>query len=447
MKKNNTESKLRKAAQEQSDLPPNFVWDNIEEELNIKDQKRRIGFWWWGSAILIFTTIITIILVRGNQDQYLHSTNQSYPKSDKTTQNNSNEYVNNDIKNSNTPNLIGTKTIEKTNKLKAANLNNKNTGTLKDQLSKVSKTKDDFENSNNLPNHQNLTITSVDKTYKENSIFNIQEENKTLSINEEMRITNTYHPLASLNINSPTYSRQLLPTQEYSSFENKKYFNPFLEYGIIAGVHALNFSKAQNHNIYNQRKESERSWYSTGIYSQIGMNIFSNWYASIGVEWTMSKSKFENRKNGITKMVVNLDPNTGSAIDTNFISGSILDKGDITLHFIDIPFNLGYTVSNNNWLYGAELSTLINLKTTAEGKLLTGSEIGTLSNGQQDIYKKSVGLGFKGSLLLGRKINEQYILQLRPSYKTYLNPISASNNSLSTRYNLFSLSVGMKRFF
>lgn len=450
MKKNNTESKIREAAQNQMANPPTFVWENIQEEIHPKKRKRRMAFWWIGSGIST-VIILSVLLLRSNKEEIvinpkvtkseLNTTYQNKQKiksESKITFGNIEQIANyKDGKDNAHFNLKNEPIEEKNNGIKiiansANDVAHKNIIQTNDIVS--------IKNQNLLANN---TEQLIDKSRPKTNV----SKTESLSINPKERPKYTGQLISTLASQNLFYSRRILGSASRPILDTKIKIETFTEFGLIGGYHNIKLSQGLDENLFNMRNNSESTWYSTGVYGNVGIKIYDNWHISLGAEWIMSKNKFESESKGITKMIITFDSSSGSAIDTNFVSGTMFDKGDITLHLIDIPLSLGYTISKNKWQYGIEITGLLNIKTAAEGKVFSNEEGGRLLNGQENIYKSSIGLGLKGSLLFARKINDSYTIQIRPSYKTYINTINRDNYALPTRYNLFSTSLGIRKEF
>ncbi len=455
MKKNTTESKLTKAANQQMAEPPAFVWENIEEELHPQDSKRKFAFWWFGSALMAIIFIVLFV----NIDQDKNRTTTDIATSNTTV------HQKNTIQNNQT-------TLLSSNKRTTKDLD------LNDKLTSDDVTSDDITIEKSIGSTQsNRNNNSIEKINKGNALIatltteypdylNSTTSNNTNSSRNEKRLIAVHannsvisksnkedrsnistHAITSLSTNFLIYDRADISYNECPKFNKKLEFKPFVEFGVLGGVHNIGLSQNNNIHLYNLRKNSESSWYSTGLYTNIGLNISKNWHASIGAEWTMSKDRFESKIEGITKMIVTFDPANGTAIDTSFISGALYNKGDITFHFIDIPMSLGYTISKDKWKYGIELTGLLNIKTFSEGKIYNDSEGITSIESEDNIYKSSIGLGLKSSIVIARELNDDFTLQVKPTFKTYLNTINNENYSLPTKYKLFSISIGLKKYF
>lgn len=452
MKKNNTESQLRKAAENQMEEPPAFVWDNIEEQLHSKKSNRKIIFWWVGAGLLISTMLVVFMFWGDQKEQDIVKVNYSKVENETITSNHSiieNESSKEFDKNVNK--IIITPQIDK--------VKNKSISDIEFEKNIL-----EIQSSNDGVNFYTETQNTVSpNTFIENATIsqpiNILANSVTTSLTESTeddplilsadnknRTTLDNTSIKNINLKTLNFSRPLISVNTCPEFNNTLNFKPFVEFGILGGIHNTNLKGDQNPLLFNLRNSTESTWYSTGVYGNIGFKIKRNWHLSIGAEWTMSKNKFENRKDGITKMIVTFDPSSGMATDTSFVSGTIFDKGDITFHYIDIPVNFGFSFKKNKWEYGAEFTGLFNITTSVEGKALSDQE-GSIFNRQENIYRNSVGIGIRGSLILGRRINDRYTLQIRPSYKTYFNDLNVSNYDLPTRYHLYSISVGLRKVF
>ena len=47
-------------------------------------------------------------------------------------------------------------------------------------------------------------------------------------------------------------------------------------------------------------------------------------------------------------MIITFDPTTGLPIDTSFVSGDLVDKGEIRYNTLDVPIFIGYHKALNN---------------------------------------------------------------------------------------------------
>lgn len=451
MKNNNTESKLRKAANQDMVDPPAFVWDNIEKQLPSKKSNNRIIFWWFGTGLMALISIVYFVNI--DTENINLSTNNLFTSTIKEDNKSSiAKTTSQEISTTNFEKNIESKSIKNQNNIddpsqqnivynQSSISNNKshNIGNYiaKKQASKIK----NYDQSNNI--EQIITETNNKNS---DSISQIKQTQKQEQNNTD-RISISSLLMSTLSLEALNFDRPELPHQDCPKFDKKFEFSSFVEFGILGGLHNLSITPNQNLTLYNLRKETESSWYSVGLYGHYGLNISKQWHVSIGAEWTMSKDRFEKRTDGITKMIVTYNPTDGSAIDTSFVSGSLISKGDLTYHFIDIPFNLGYTISKNKWNYGIELSALLNISTIAEGKMYNKNEGITSIEDQDDIYKSSVGVGYKTSFYIARKLNENTSVHFKPSFKSYIGNITTDHYDLATKYRLFSVSLGIKREF
>ena len=445
MKRSNTESKIRKTAKDQKTDPPSFVWNNINRELHPMESKRRYIIWLLGFVLIGGGAIISINNIGTNKnDNYTKKISLQSSQVNSEEEKTATIFENhNYIEQNEISKKENKSTLYATNNIIQQKINIKSINGIQYQLDKG----DPKNTSNTISENPYIVNHNFDILRSNTSTSSSVFSKETSSLEMESRINYNYTSVTTLELKSLTHNRKALPYIEYPKTETEFDIRPFIEFGLLGGIHSINISQGQDQNLSNLRRNSESSWYSTGAYSHFGLNLSNHWHLSFGLEWITSKDKFEHKKEGVTKMIVTFDPSSGSAIDTSFVSGTILDRGDITLHMIDIPISLGYTISKSKWEFGAEATALLNIKTVVEGKALSNNEMGSSLNGQENIYNNYFGIGFKGSLLIGRKINDDYTLRIRPSYKTYLNSINRDGYALPTRYNLFSLSVGLQKKF
>jgi|GEM_PF-3502875 len=455
MKKSNTESKLMKAAHQDMTEPPAFVWDNIEVELHPNGKKKKYLFQWIGAGLLGFGLILLILRLGVNENIDLehptHNINTNIPTEAYNKNDTSKSIIENQRKEiqKSTSSQDRKKSYSNATLVEHSNIN-------QEDLSKKNTSDHLIQNqSKNQNSSINKLISSKDEMIGDRTLLRQEIDTKknsnqltiSKSVTEAKRSLESFMLLATLESQKLEFTRTLLPFNPYLELNNQKDRSFFIEFGTAVGLHNIGLSQNQNATYYNLRKETESSWYTIGAYGNIGKHITNQLYASIGAEWTMSKDRFEQVTDGVTKMIVTSDPASGDAIDTSFVSGSMRSKGDLTYHFIDIPINLGYAFSRNNWSYGIEISGLFNIRTISEGKIYSENEgISSIEN-EGNIYKKSVGLGMKYSILLAKHFNENYTIQIRPTYKTYLSDISTESYALPTSYNLFSVSVGIRKNF
>ena len=466
MKKNNTESKLKMAAKQQMADPPAFVWNNIEEELQPKESKRRIGFWWIGSGLMAIIAIALFVTIGQNKSDHT----SIEPVAELVEKKNNTASAQPLNRKTNTDNSISTNQLNKSqigeskiNLLTATSTQSKNTQSQTEKQRAEQKIESENLSTTHTKNKKTIrknTVTAINidhsNSRKREDINN--SYNKKVAVNStplsqsiESKINNIEQfislNLASTDLNELVYSRTDILYVDYPKLDKKIKLKPFIEFGLLGGIHNISISEGNNTELYNQRNATESSWYSTGLYTNFGLNISKNWHVSIGTEWTISKDRFASKSEEVTKMIVTFDPASGSALDTNFVSGSFYYKADITFHFIDIPISVGYTVSKEKWEYGAELTGLFNIKTFSEGKIYNENEGITTIEDKANTYKSSVGLGLRSSLLFARKLDNNFTVQVRSSFKTYLNTINTKTYPLPTRYGLFSVSVGVRKEF
>lgn len=453
MKKNITEYKLQRASQEQATDPPAFVWDNIEKELPAVKLKKRVIWWWIGAAMTTILLAVAYLFFTCNQNNSVvnlsssNDINESIKQKDnalsKTSKTKEIDQINNQVgTNKNIVNNSKKQSIS-VNKILGKNEQDHNENTT--VVSLGNETDDvsinlDLLITNNTWRANKKNGESVDVHIEPN------ENNDRTDNVVDLRSIYIQQNIALLELSKLRYDRSDILIHENVFTKKESGLQSFIELGVLGGIHNINLSPGPNKGLYSLRNDSESTWYTSGIYGSYGIHLNRHWYVSLGVDWTISKNRFDNTSNNVTRLVITQDATTGMAKDTSFVTGKLYDKGDITFNFIDIPLSFGYIFSKNKWQYGIELTGLLNIRTYTEGKILNQAERNILEN-QKDIYKNNVGLGIKSSLLISRTINDRCSVQIRPSFKTYFTNINLESYPLDTKYNLFSLSVGVRRNF
>ncbi|MBK7635340.1 MAG: hypothetical protein IPJ13_14475 [Saprospiraceae bacterium] len=100
----------------------------------------------------------------------------------------------------------------------------------------------------------------------------------------------------------------------------------------------------------------------------VGTYVYKGLYAGLGIDYSHSKELLYLKSESLTKMIINFDPNTGKAIDTTFVNGTLIQKGEINYKSIDIPLVLGFQKSIHKWNLGLECTDGLNIVLEATGK-------------------------------------------------------------------------------
>lgn len=409
---------LKRLADQYEAEPPGFVWENISVQLK-KNKKRK----------LLFYIFLTGIIVSGFSLLFLKN------------------YPNHSTKNSITgfnKNLNSTKT--------ALNLSPSPAAKEIYSGSKVSK----------LPltgNEKKINFSLIDsfnyalnnnEILKSASDKNTNKDKLNKSENIEPRVSEYTTSLSQkMNIESRIDKKMKIRFGDdikCPEFGNSKKMM-YAELGMTGGYHIKTIGDGSNQKLASWRKDTESNWYSWGAYGAFGINITKNFYIGTGLDYTQSKDKFNRSSEEITKMIITFDPATGAPIDTSFVTGKLVNKGEIRYNMLEIPFTFGLVKEYQDWNFGIELSPLYNFNFTAKGKIINDQQIISTIEKEAPVYKTSLGFGAKVSFLIRRKIADGLSVQLKPGFKTYFKNINDNNYSLPTRYYLIYLSAGIRKDF
>ena len=177
-------------------------------------------------------------------------------------------------------------------------------------------------------------------------------------------------------------------------------------------------------NFYN---EFHQPWYSWGFYSHVGTYVYKGLYAGLGIDYSHSKELFISKSESLTKMIINFDPNTGKAIDTTFVNGTLIQKGEINYKSIDIPLVLGFQKSIHKWNLGLECTDGLNIVLEATGKTFNQHLIVSRIESEKDMYKEKLGWSGKINACAAYHINHCTQIIAKPYYLWQMHPISTQN--------------------
>lgn len=237
---------------------------------------------------------------------------------------------------------------------------------------------------------------------------------------------------------------------ECPSFSNSFSIHPFVELNGLFGMHSKSLDPILSDEIdveafKSAREETESAWYNWGGQVHVGLNVNRNFYFGTGLEWSQAKDKFKYEDEGVTKIVIDLDPE-GNPIDTSIVNGMFVSTGEVRYNMLDIPVFIGASRSMGSWDLGVEGALLFNLSFSANGKLL-GEDFEITRAEQANIYRDKLGFGFRGSVVLRKFLSDGYSFHIKPSLRTSLEHINEENYLLDTRLNMLRLEMGFRRDF
>ena len=239
---------------------------------------------------------------------------------------------------------------------------------------------------------------------------------------------------------------------ECPTFSKSISIEPFIEINGMLGLHNKSLEtflmeeEFEATELLAAREDSESEWYNWGGQFHVGLNVNHNLYFGTGLEWSQAKDKFKYEDEGITKIVIDLDPD-GNPIDTSLVSGMFISTGEVRYNMLDIPVFAGISKSMGSWNLGIEAAALINLSFSAEGKIVNQElDIKRADNGTK-VYKDGISLGLRGSIVLRRYLSDGFSFHIKPSYKTYLADINQDAYPLKTRLGMTRLEMGFRKDF
>jgi hypothetical protein len=435
----NIDIKIKQLADQQSITPPAFVWENIESSLRPKKENKSIL--WLFLGFLVVGSSLAWLYHYENQSSQEQNFIMASDVSENTENNivsaklieESNAQINSEIFNEENPKRELNQPIDK-----------KTTSPLSSEKIEQSK----LNTGNVTKQNNNLNSSKAEVVVSDNSLASIDEDKINVS-KLTSRLINPVSQIAGLSTILDYQRDQVLLDNDIvcPSFGGNKRISTFLEIGGLLGKHSKSIENGTNETLATLRNGSESEWYSWGFYGAAGINITPSFYFGVGVDWTQSKDKFYSAEEAITKMVITFDPNTGIPIDTSFITGNIVSQGEIRYNSIDIPVFVGFTKNYNTWDFGVELGGLFNLDFVTEGKIYNEAAEISYLDVEADVYKSSLGVGLKASLLIRKNLKNGLSIQMKPTYKTYFNEINSDQYSLPTKYSVFGINLGIRKDF
>ena len=415
---NDIELLMKQVASKHEVNPPAFVWENIEVALNESNNRRNIFFWISGAFVLIsFIALLGYTGIVKNSQNSLSFEKQS-------------KYI--PTENSGT---TSDKNYARANNIIAENQEIQNAISLVGGTEKISSKYLNIINKTEA--NEKVTVSKQETGEK------IEPESEDI----DSKIINIEH-ISKLRsaLQLPIWKLAIGDKIKCPSFnESKK--RMFAELGLLGGMHIKSIGNGSGETLAALRNRSESTWYTWGMYGAIGLNISPSFYIGAGVDWTQSKDKFYHESNAITKMIITFDAATGIPTDTSFVTGKLINKGEIRYNMVDIPLIVGFVKKYDKWDFGLELAPVFNISFSAKGKIFNDqNQISTIAN-ESPVYKSQVGIGLKASLVARRNIADGLSIQIKPTFKTYFYQLNDQNYGIPINYSLFSLNVGVRKDF
>jgi len=193
----------------------------------------------------------------------------------------------------------------------------------------------------------------------------------------------------------------------------------------------------------NQRKNTEKVWYAWGAGLQVGYMIKDQWSIATGINVAQVKEKFNTTIKGYTFIQIILDPN-GNPIDSTIVTGTIQEEGEKRFTLIDIPVSVGYEHRSGDWGLAVELGATFNLSLSSSGKVVDADSKVVRLEDQDDVFRTNIGLGVQGAVAIHRYLNDHTSIYIKPAFRTYFNDWTFADYPIKTSYNLATLSIGLR---
>ncbi len=463
---------MNQLANEHSVPPPVMVWDEIDKSFGAQYGSRGL---WFGSLLgLILIGVFSFVLLTdaNNNTTVINAKKRTESKilTNNFNANRENQLPNissnknkSPIQLDDTKNSVIKKASNSSRDENSKQLTPIESNTIINRDTKNSKSDSDYYITPNIIKKTNVTISNNSLARRQN----ISSESKKGAIDyaQKSSIENT----VTNTLSEPTLSREILLFEEIEtlksilkistpeliakdvecpSFENKnKHIPLFAEINGIIGSPNKQLTAIESSTLLDNRNLSETDWYMWGANIGLGVNITPNIYAGVGLEWSQTKDKFLKKQDALTKVIISFDPKTNQPIDTSYVTGLLINKGEIKYNMLDIPVYAGVTKNFGTWDFGLELGALFNMSFSAEGKIINQNQDVSRISQEAPIYKDKIGMGIRGSLVIRKYLGNGIALQVKPTYKTYLNEIQNSNYNLNTKLSMVRVDIGFRKDF
>lgn len=422
---NDIEIFQQKISQSHQIDPPDFVWENIAAHMDKK--KRRMPIWIWLIGLFIGGIALFTAFNRTNHTIVARTQSNKVSTTPKDMQNNQSQ--------------IDKRT---SNMISATESRANSSHTFDDDI--VSKS------------YMNLTQakTNKDESFENKvvsaSIEMVHADNtQNTNLSSEIRTSSTidllekeYHSM----ICQSTIPSNISPKDDIvcHDFKIKKGPKYFIELGLTLGRPIKSITgNADYHQLLGLRRHSENAWYSWGGYLHAGITLKNGLYAGLGIDYLQTKERFILISEAITKMIINFDPQTGLPIDTSFVTGSLVNKGEIRYNSVDIPLVVGYLTQHKVWNFGIEAAARYNVHFDAQGKTYNQNlNISRIEN-EPNMYKSNIGWSGKASFIASYNFDKSTQLLLKPYYWWQFNSINESTNPITTKWSGTGLEFGWRK--
>jgi hypothetical protein len=424
--KHNIEIIQQKISESHQIDPPEFIWDRIEEHLDKK--QRRIPVWIWFIGLIL--SGIALFAYISNEDKPTVASNTSSKQSN--------------------PTFAIEANAQPVQNVPSSKANNNTIKASKSEENEQIQSRKNILGSN--PTRTLLSVSNVNQkvaSYTTDAF--VFAGTQMLDHTKEISTLSTINWLQ--NEHNSTYCESIFKSKiapkddiVCHDFKIKKWPKYFIEPGLTLGSPIKSISgNAEYNQLLGLRRQTENAWYSWGAYLHVGMSFKNGLYAGLGVDYLQAKERFILVNEAITKMIINFDPQTGLPIDTSFVTGNLVNKGEIRYNTVDIPVLVGYLTHHKVWNFGAEVSARYNVYFDAQGKTYNQNlNISRIEN-EPNMYKSNIGWSGKASFIVSYNFGKSTQFLLKPYYWWQFNPINESNNPITTKWSGTGLEFGWRK--
>lgn len=446
---------MKSVADAEQTPPPAFVWENVTTELDGDKSKRPVLLIWLFGIGLAFAAVAGYYWLQGkdNSAMEMNQSKLQFPtvevRSDSLIQTESVTEDVNDSADDHTSTISNGLSEESGNAANYERLKQGDASSLGADHHSITEEIGETTTQVAVDNVslQSEIIHGQDIISSDSNPSAISQSRVTAKVTEARAMVPSARSVASVQaLSLPARALPVTETVQCPTFSKTKISLPlFAELSGLIGSHQKTL--AGGSILANVRSQSESSWLDYGISAAMGVYLHSDLYIMAGIESSQATDRFNRSREGVTKMIVDLDIETGLPTDTSFVTGNVEDRGLVRYTMLDIPITLGYRRLIGNWSIGAELGLLANISFSAKGKIIAADgSVGRIEDFSPE-YKANVGMGYKGSLVLGRYFSNGISLQSKVTYKSYLQDVQHPTYTVPTSFDFVRVELGIRNEF
>lgn len=324
------------------------------------------------------------------------------------------------------------------------------------------------------PSIEALQNSFVSNTAKANTMMDLDEnpivfpsirtQNKTQQLQNRMSLLPSISSTSILTPNLLQKETTLRDGDLSCPMVGGKRRTPIKGHGFIDiyGEGDFNMTTIESQNTDTDAYET--SWNDTdtplGSYEfgvLLGYEFDGGLYAGLGLEYQKTVEKLEYQQTVIQRVTVWSEEayfyidESGNQV---FVADSVTTqsvyersvKSGKEHTIINLPLILGYNIHANDWNIGVFGGANINLSHKFEGKIINESNafVALNEDNYETVYKRKLGASFFAGLHLGHNIGSSMELYLNPTVRIYPNSWMQDDYSLSAKYRLAGLRLGLR---